>query len=288
MYFVALAGVVNIVLDVLLVGPLHMAAMGAALATVLSQTISVLTALFVLLRRQLVVSVTKRDFIPQVRTLRRLLSIGVPTAAQDGFVQIAFLVITAIANQRGVVPAASVGIVEKIISFLFLVPSAMLSSISAIAAQNAGAGCHRRSQQTLRYGLTIAVTFGTVVAVSVQFLAPAAIGLFTRDTEVIRMGSQYLRAYVWDCIAAGVHFCFSGYFCAYERAYLSFLHNLISIALVRIPGAYLASIWFPDTLFPMGAVVPLGSTVSAVICIVIFVVARDRWYEQKAVGTEER
>ena len=84
---------------------------------------------------------------------------------------------------------------------------------------------------------------------------------------VVEMGSQYLRAYVLDCIVAGVHFCFSGYFCAYEKSVLSFIHNLTSILLVRIPGAYFASVMFPDTLFPMGIAAPAGSLLSSVICL---------------------
>ena len=62
--------------------------------------------------------------------------IGLPIALQDGLIQVAFIIITIIANRRGLSDAAAVGIVEKIISFLFLVPSSMLSAVSALGAQN--------------------------------------------------------------------------------------------------------------------------------------------------------
>ena len=86
------------------------------------------------------------------------------------------------------------------------------------------------------------------------------------------MGGQYLRAYVFDCIVAGIHFCFSGYFCAYGRSWISFVHNVISIVTVRIPGAYLAWKMYPDTLYPMGLAAPLGSALSAVICVICYIV----------------
>ena len=70
---------------------------------------------------------------------------------QDGLIQIAFIIITVIANRRGLNDAAAVGIVEKIISFLFLVPSSMLSTVSALGAQNIGAGKPERARLTLRY-----------------------------------------------------------------------------------------------------------------------------------------
>ncbi|XCP84591.1 MATE family efflux transporter [Roseburia hominis] len=277
MYFVAIAGIINVVLDFLFIGPMKMGAAGAAYATVIAQALSVVFALLALTRRKLGIPLKKQDFHFDRSALSSILRVGVPISVQDGFIQVSFLVITAIANSRGVVAAASVGIVEKIISFLFLVPSAMLSSVSAIAAQNAGAGLHAQGRKVLRYAVEICVVFGGIVAIICQFWSEPILGLFVHDNpDVIIMGGQYLRAYVFDCIVAGIHFCFSGYFCAYNKAYLSFIHNLVSILLIRIPGAYLASVHFPHTLYPMGLAAPLGSLLSALICISVFFILRKK------------
>lgn len=284
MYFVAMAGVLNVFLDILLIGPFHMGAAGAAAATVISQTVSVLMALAVLRRRNFGLAISGEDFRFQWPIMGEILKVGLPIACQDGLIQVSFLVITAIANQRGVVVAASVGIVEKIITFLFLVPSAMLSSVSAIAAQNIGAGKDSRADRTLGYGIAVAVSFGIFVTLACQFLAEPLLGMFTDSPEVVRMGSQYLHSYVFDCIAAGVHFCFSGYFCAYGRSVISFFHNLVSILLIRIPGAYLASVYFPDTLLPMGMAPPVGSALSALICVGVFLWYRRREQDLKISG----
>ena len=74
----------------------------------------------------------------------------------------------------------------------------------------------------------------------------------------------------WDCIFAGIHFSFSGYFCAIGRSELSFIHNITAIVLVRVPGVYLTSKLFPDTLFPMGLATVAGSLTSVVICLIAF------------------
>lgn len=277
MYFVAAAGVINVALDYLLIGPLAMGAAGAALATVIAQGCSVALSLLWLRRQDLGVAVRAADLRFEKPRLAVLLKIGIPIAVQDGFVQIAFLVITAIANGRGVDVAAAVGIVEKIIGFVFLVPSAMLSTVSAMAAQNAGAGKHERGRQSLAYGIIITVSVGLVVSLLCQVWAEPIVALFAKNSpQVVTMGGQYLRSYIFDCAIAGIHFCFSGYFCAYERSGLSFLHNLIAIVTVRIPGAYLASVLYPDTLFPMGIAAPAGSALSAVLCLVFFLVLRKR------------
>ena len=201
-------------------------------------------------------------------------------ALQDGFIQIAFIIITIIANRRGLEAAAAVGIVEKIISFLFLIPSSMLSTVSALGAQNIGAGKQKRAEQTMWCAALIAVVFGLIVAITIQFISVPVVGLFTTDAEVARLGGQYIRGYIWDCIFAGVHFTFSGYFCACGRSEFSFLHNIIAILLVRIPGVHLTSIWFPDTLFPMGIATACGSLTSIIICLLVF-----RYLKKKPIRT---
>ena len=125
--------------------------------------------------------------------------------------------------------------------------------------------------------MMIAIGFGLVVSMLIQFIAAPVVGLFTADTAVILLGAQYIRGYIWDCIFAGVHFSFSGYFCACGKSGISFLHNLIAILCVRIPGVYLTSKIFPDTLFPMGLATATGSLLSVFICIIAY-----RWLCEKS------
>ena len=167
MVFIAVACVLNIALDYAFLGGLGMGPEGAAIATVIAQGVSVIIALWYIRHGGTGVAITRHDFAPDRAMLRDILRIGVPIALQDGFIQISFLVITVIANMRGLTDAAAVGIVEKVISFLFLVPSSMLSTVSALGAQNVGAGAHARVRQTLRYALGIAVIFGVAISILV-------------------------------------------------------------------------------------------------------------------------
>ncbi len=276
MYFIAVACVANIILDYLFIGLMGMGPAGAALGTTLSQAISVVVSLFVILRQQTGIQLRRSDLKLKRPVMRQILKIGLPVALQDGFVQIAFIVITIIANQRGLNDAAAVGIVEKVISFLFLVPSSMLSTVSALGAQNIGAGKHDRATLTLRYAILITAGFGLFISIVMQGIAEPVVGLFTADTAVILAGGQYIRGYIWDCLFAGIHFSFSGYFCAYGRSEISFLHNICAILIMRIPGVYLMSTLFPDTLFPMGLATVGGSILSIIICVVAFIYLKRR------------
>ena len=276
MYFIAVACAANIALDYLFMGALDLGPAGAALGTTLAQTVSVAVSLFVILRRDTGICIHKSDLRPDRLVMGKLLGIGIPVTLQDGFIQVSFILITVIANRRGLTDAAAVGIVEKIISFLFLIPSSMLSTVSALGAQNIGAGKPKRAMAALGYAAALAGAFGAAAAAAVQLTAEPLVALFTDSAradgaQVIEMGGQYLRSYVWDVFFAGVHFSFSGYFCARGKSGLSFLHNCLSIILVRVPGAYLASTLFPDTLFPMGLASAGGSLLSDVVCVICFV-----------------
>ena len=271
MYFIAVACAANIALDYLFMGAMHLGPTGAALGTTLSQAISVIIA-FAFIRTKHSITLERSDLKPSRASMGKLLSIGVPVAMQDGLIQVAFIIITIIANRRGLNDAAAVGIVEKIMSFLFLVPSSMLSAVSALGAQNIGANKPERAIKTLRYAIIISVSFGLIIAVSTQFAADGIVALFTDDAKAIRLGGQYFRGYIWDCMFAGIHFSFSGYFCAIGKSGISFLHNILAVTLVRVPGAYLTSKLFPATLFPMGLATAGGSLLSVAVCLIAFAI----------------
>lgn len=311
MLFIAVACALNILLDLLFMGPMQLGAAGAALATVVAQAASVAFALVGIQKtrmdrqqRGLAEAATASDedvFAGAADTgtitkqhkggwaartdrsawwdpamLHQILSIGLPIACQDGFIQISFLIITVIANRRGVDISAAVGIVEKTISFLFLVPSSMLSTVSTIAAQSIGAGDPACARQTLRYGVGIASGIGLLFAILFQFISAPFFTLFTKDPVVQALAVQYMCTYVFDCVVAGIHFPFSGFFSASGLSILSFIHNLCSVILVRIPGAWLATKLFPDSLYAMGIAAPAGSLLSALICIGFYVALRRK------------
>ena len=282
MYFVCIACVVNIVLDFVFIGACGLGAAGAALGTVCGQSVSVAAALLMMRKRDMGIHIRLRDIHSDSKVISQILKVGAPIAFQDGLIQIAFIVITVIANSRGLIVSAAVGIVEKLIGFMFLVPSAFLSAISTITAQNMGANQAERARRSLYYGLVITVGWGCLCALYNQFLPHTLVGLFIRDEAVLAAGCEYLRSYSFDCVFAAIHFCFSGYFCGDQKSMISFIHNITAILLVRIPGAWLASRFYPDTLYPMGWAAPLGSLLSALICIGFYLYYCRREISNKA------
>lgn len=138
--FVGIACVVNIVGDLLLVGVFHMDVAGAAIATVQAQLVSVVVSLAVLQKQDLSIRFSLKQCRFYPGELRRILNVGVPIAIQETMVQISFLVINSIVNNMGLMPSAGYGVAQKIVSFIMLIPSSVMQSLSAFVAQNIGAG----------------------------------------------------------------------------------------------------------------------------------------------------
>ena len=139
MYFIAVACAANIGLDYLFMGVLHLGPAGAALGTTLSQAISVIVSLIVILKRKSIV-LEKSDFKPRRPVMGKILKIGVPIALQDGLIQIAFIVITIIANHRGLNDAAAVGIVLLLLLIIKFKLHPVLSLLISALFIGLGAG----------------------------------------------------------------------------------------------------------------------------------------------------
>ena len=266
----------NILLDFFFIGSMDLGPAGAALGTVLSQAFSVALSLVVIGGRRRNTELAGIRPFADRKVTGKILKIGLPVALQDGFIQIAFMMITIFANHRGLQDAAAVGIVEKLIGILFLLPSSMLQAVSALSAMNIGAGKEERARQTLFYGCGIAFLWGWMAVLLMHFGDRTIIGLFSHSPQVVELGCQYMKGSVWDCMFAGIHFCFSGYFCALGLSGLSFLHNALSIVCVRVPLSYFAARYFTDTLFPMGLASPAGSVLSVFICLGAYLWLRRR------------
>ena len=189
MYFIAIACGANIAFDYIFMGALHLGPAGAALGTTLAQALSVVIALTVILKKKMGISVSRQDFRPRREATGQIVRIGLPIALQDGLIQVAFIIITIIANRRGLSDAAAVGIVEKIISFLFLVPSSMLSAVSALGAQNIGAGNVPRIRQGFKACTILGIGYSLVAATFIMTVGKYMTYLFVSEDVDIIMSS---------------------------------------------------------------------------------------------------
>lgn len=273
---VALACVVNIGADLLLVWGLHLGAKGAAWATVLAQAVSVLISLFLIRRRRLPFTFDRAYIAWDWPLTRRILRLGTPISLQDLLVGLSFLLILAIVNAKGLIFSAGLGVAEKLCAFIMLVPLAYMQSMSAFVAQNIGARKPERANKALRYGILISFATGIFMGWLAFFHGDALAGIFCYEPEIKAAAFDYLKAYGIDCLLTPFLFCFIGYYNGCSRTMFVMIQGLVGAFGVRIPLAWLFSRPEAATLFQIGLATPCSTVVQILLCLGLFLVLRRR------------
>ncbi|MBR2795285.1 MAG: MATE family efflux transporter [Solobacterium sp.] len=266
LFSVAVAAVINIFGDLLLVRGFHMGAAGAAFATVCSQGISVLISLLFLRRVDMPFSFSRQDIRYHGDVTSKTLHFGVPVALMDLLVGISFLVLLSIVNSLGLLVSAGVGVAEKVCGFILLIPSSFGQSMASFTAQNYGAGKMDRAYKGLQYGIVTGLGFGLVLFWLSFFHGDLLCRIFSNDPQVIQLGWDYLKAYAIDCILTAVFFSMTGFFngCGFTKFVM--IQGIIGAFLVRIPIAWLMSKQVPVSLFHIGLATPASSLVQCILC----------------------
>lgn len=263
---VFIACICNILGDLLFVAVFHMAAAGAALATVLAQALSVVLCVLVVRRRGLPFPFSRKNLRFHRQVIFKTLKLGFPIALQDALVSISFLAIIAIVNSLGVIPSAGVGVAEKLCMFIMLVPSSFMQSLSAFVAQNIGANRNDRAVRAMVCGMLASLLIGVAMAFLAFFHGDFISGLFARDPQVIAASADYLRAYAVDTLLVSFLFCFSGYFNGCGKTTFVMAQGIAGAFLVRIPVSFLMSRIQPVSLFLVGLATPCSTVVQILLC----------------------
>ena len=269
-YFVLIACIVNIIVDVVLVGVLKFGAIGAAIATISSQAISFIISLIYMIKKGFSFEINKKHFKLDKESVKYILIVGFPLALQDALVNISFLIITAVINTMGLVASAAVGVVEKIIIFAMLPPTAFGSAVSAMTAQNIGAGEIKRAKTVLRYGIIYSLIFGVLAMIYSQLYPETLTSIFSNDINVVKVAGEYLKSFSIDCIMVSFVFCMNGYFSGQGKSTISLIHSLIATFGFRIPLTYFISRIDGATLYELGLAAPISTFVSIIICFGYF------------------
>lgn len=267
--FVLVACLVNVAGDLVLVAGLHLDAAGAALATVLAQAVSVVCALAILRRKKLPFTFRKSD-VRLNEQCRRFLAIGLPLALQEFLTQLSFLALCAFVNRLGLAASSGYGVASKIVSFVMLVPSALMQSMASFVAQNIGAGDVKRAKKSMFTGIAVGVAFGIVMFALVLLKGDVLAGLFSTDAEVVRRGFEYLRGFAPETIVTAVLFSMVGYFNGSNQTLWVMIQGLIQTLLVRLPLAYYMSIQPNASLTKIGMSAPVATVVGIVLNIGFF------------------
>lgn len=273
--FVAVACVVNIAGDLILVAGLHLDAAGAAIATVAAQAVSVVFALFLLVKRELPFEISKHDFKINMHCVRAL-KIGLPLALQEFLTQISFLALCAFVNRLGLEASSGYGVACKIVNFAMLIPSSLMQSMASFVSQNVGAGNEKRAKKAMFTGMGVGLVIGCIVFTLVWFKGNLLTGIFTTDAAVVQNGYDYLKGFALETIVTAILFSIIGYFNGHDKTVWVMVQGLVQTLLVRLPLAYYMSIQSDASLTKIGFAAPAATIFGIVLNVIYYLYANRK------------
>lgn len=192
--FIAIAALINVVLDLVFVGGLGMESAGAALATVISQAASYLISMvYLYIRRDSFgFDFHLRSFAIDGKTFKSLSYLGLPLTVQTSAINISMLYVSAGINTYGLVYASVYGIGSKLSSIMFIITNSISTASATMFGQNLGAGKHDRVKQIFRYGNLYCLIFFLFVAAACLLFPEAIFRLFTQDADVVSNAGHYM------------------------------------------------------------------------------------------------
>ncbi len=264
MYFVGLSCVLNIIGDVVFVKYMGMGVAGTALATVLSQGVSMVCSIVYLNYSKFLFTFRLENFRVDRELAAELARVGIPISFQECMVRLSFLYLTSVTNRLGVSAAAAVGIASKYDVFAMLPATSVASALAVITAQNYGAGKLERARQSLMAGISFAVTASSVFFLWAQFSPQTMIGVFNKNPDIIAAGIPFFKSCSFDYLAVSFVFCLNGYMNGRSRTVLTMVSCCVGAVVLRNPLIHIAYTYCADNLFVLGGIAPVVSGIMAV------------------------
>lgn len=239
--FIAIASVMNTVLDILFVAILKMEVKGAALATVIGQSFSFLFALYYLYKHKEAFGFDFKpaSFIPDKDTIAKLTALGVPMAIQSAAVSISMTVVAAWVNSFGVIYSAIAGIISKLNTMMGIMSNALSTAAASMVSQNLGAKKYNRIPKILGTTFCSSMVLAIIFAGALLTWPEAIFRMFTSDKAVLAEASIIILPCILNFGGAVSRSFGFGMINGSGNSRLNLLVAILDGIVVRIGAAYL-------------------------------------------------
>ncbi len=273
--FVGISCIINIILDLIFVIVLKLDVSGAALATVISQTISVILSIIIILKQKLPFKMSIKD----IRFNKEVLiftKIGFPIALQEILTNVSFACLLAFINKLGLEQSSGYGIANKIVSFAMLVPSALMQSMASFVGQNIGANKYDRAKKAMYTGMILGCSIGVIVMFLTLFFGIQLSNLFTDNYNYAYQSAQYLKGFALEAIFTCVLFSYMGYFSGQGKTLFVMVQGLAQTFLIRLPMSYIMSIQPNPSLTLIGLAGPTATIFGIFINFIYYLCTNNK------------
>ena len=269
LYYLVTSSVTNVALDILLIAGLGMGVEGAALATILSQFVSVALCLRRLMGIPSEYQVRWREVRFDGEMTRLILQYGLPSGLQNSVIALANVVVQSNINAFGEMAMAGCGAYSKVEGFAFLPITSFTAAITTFVGQNLGAGELRRTGKGARFGIVCSVALAELIGALLYWLAPLLIGAFTQEPEGIAFGVMKMRTCApFFCLLALTH-CLAAVMRGAGRAVIPMVSMLSFWCIVRV-GILTVAVPIYHSIAVVNWVYPITWALSSVFLAVYY------------------
>ena len=241
LYFLIIATILNIILDIIFIIYLNMGISGAALATVIAQGVSFIFSIIYLNKKHKLINIKIKEMKFNNKIFNKGLRLGIPSAIQQMLFSFGNIALQSLVNSYGASAMAAFGAGLRIESFISLPIINLGAAVSTFVAQNKGAKKFDRIHKGIKYSVYISIILAVTVAFLFVFLSKELIMMFNSDTDVLEIGSRYLNTigpfFIFICISFMLTSAIKGA----GNAIFPLISSIISLWLARIPGSYFFS-----------------------------------------------
>ena len=281
--FLNLFGIsLNMIMDPLFMMVLHMGVAGAALATVAAKAAPAVIAFILLLNKEKDIHLNLRKLKFEKEKLKNILVIGLPTAIGGSTMQFGFLLMTRNVLKYGTQAMAAYGIGNKINSLITLPTNGIGSAVATIVGQNVGATQYDRAEKGYHLSMRISVVFLFVggMILSRAPVSTAIVQIFSEDTEVISMASDFLSIMAFWCFANGVYNSSMGLFQGSGHTEVTMVIDAARLWIFRFATLYICGSWLHMGVRSVWYSVVVSNGLSA---IVLYIVYRTGYWRKKRI-----
>ena len=281
LYYLICSSVINIVLDLFLIGVLHRGIGAAAFATIVSQFISALLCFYRLTRKSPdAYKIVIREICLDRAMLRQIVSNGLPNGIQNSVISIANVVVQSNINSFGKMAVAGCGAYSRIEGFGFLPITSFSMALTTFISQNLGAGKYDRVKKGGIFGIVCGVLIAQIVGILIYINIPTLISCFNSDPEVIAFGTRHARIVTRFYFLLAYSHCISGYLRGVGKSMVPMAVMLIFWCVIRVSYITVITKFIPDISAVLWAY-PLTWTLSTIAFTIYYLVVRPGRAPQK-------
>ncbi|MDR1795587.1 MAG: MATE family efflux transporter [Erysipelotrichaceae bacterium] len=194
-YFLIISNITNVILDILFVAVFHLGIFGAAVATLISQGLSAILVILVLIRSEGPYQLKLKELKIEWEVMKKVIGIGFPLGFQASMFPIANIIVQANINSYGTMAIAGSALNGKLDFIIWILMDAFAMTISTFSAQNYGARNYARIMSGLKLTVCTSVAVLIIVSGALYFFAPFLTGVIVTDTAVADLGCRIIRYY---------------------------------------------------------------------------------------------